>query len=62
MSLEEDLQTVDGIGPAKASEVMDVIEDHNSDSEAREQVSKALEYMDQGDYGYGEKYLRRLVE
>jgi excinuclease UvrABC nuclease subunit len=63
MSLKEALQEVDGIGEVKSQELMTVFEDYESpESDVVHEVEKALEYMDQGDYGYAEKFLRRVVE
>lgn len=63
MSLQEALQEVDGIGEKKSEELVTIFEDYESpeDGVTRE-VERALEYMDQGDYGYAEKFLRRVVE
>lgn len=61
--LKEDLQEVDGVGEKTADKIMTVFEDHESpESGVKVEVEKALEYMDQGDYGYAEKFLRRVVE
>lgn len=62
MSLEEELQEIRGIGEAKASEIVDIVEDHEDDSEAQELVQEAIGYLDAGHPGYAKKYLRRVLE
>ena len=62
MSLKDDLTDIQGVGDATADKIMTVFEDYQSEPEAVEAIEKALEYFDQGDYTYGEKFLRRVVE
>lgn len=62
MTLKSELMEIDGIGPSKSEQIIDVVESHDENDVALEAVEKALDYFDQGDYGYGEKYLRRLVD
>lgn len=62
MSLKEAFQAVDGIGEVKSEQLVSIAEDHQTDSEATEAIQNALEYMDQENYGYAEKFLRRVVD
>jgi ribosomal protein S13 len=60
MSLESDLQEIRGIGEAKASEIVEVVDQHSGDSEAQENVRKALAELEEGRVGYAQKFLERV--
>jgi ribosomal protein S13 len=60
MSLEDDLTDIHGIGEAKAEQIMEVVNEHSGDSEARENVRKALAELDEGRVGYARKFLERV--
>lgn len=64
MGIRDDLQSIDGVGPKTTDSIMSVFEDYEQDAdpEVYQQVEKALEYFDQGDYSYGEKFLSRVVD
>jgi len=59
--LREELQTISGIGPAKAKEIINIVEEHNTDDELAEQVRQAWDYYDDGQRRYAGKYLKRAV-
>lgn len=43
MSLESDLQEIDGIGPAKSEEISSVVNDYQQDNSKVEEAYEALE-------------------
>lgn len=59
--LRDDLQTVDGVGPATADAIMDVLSDHDT-GDVPDEVHEAIDYLEADRPGYAAKYLRRLVE
>lgn len=64
MSLEDDLQEIRGIGEAKASEIMTVFENHQSDTPdvVKENLEQAIDYYEDGQYSYAGKFLRQAYE
>ena len=57
--LKDRLQTIDGIGPATADDILAVIEDTDTDSEPQGYMAKALESAKAGDYRQAGIYLNR---
>lgn len=57
MSLSDDLQEIQGIGPAKADAVLDVLEDHGTTETPY--IEKAKEAAANGDDREAAIYLRR---
>jgi len=55
--LKGELQTVEGVGPATADKILDVIQDH--DQEYRPLLLKAFEAAERGDDRDAAVYLRR---
>jgi len=60
MSLEDEIQTVDGVGPKTAEKVIAIVEANETDSQAQELVEMALAELDEGRPGYARKYLERV--
>jgi len=56
--LKDELQTVEGVGPATADKILDVIQDH--DQEYRPLLLKAFEAAERGDDRDAAVYLRRM--
>jgi len=60
--LKDRLQTIDGIGPATADDILAVIEDTDTDSEPQGYMAKAIHAAEQGDYRQAGIYLSRTQE
>jgi hypothetical protein len=61
MSLEEAFQEVSGVGPARAEELVEIVESEDVDSIVAENVEQAYDYYQNGDYSYSGKFLERAV-
>jgi len=64
--LREQLQTVNGVGDAKADEIMGIIEPIRVDPNVKDYLQEAIDYLDEADETgnehyrkYAEKYIRR---
>jgi len=62
MSIKSELQEIQGIGPAKSEQIVEIVEAHSTDSDTVELVEEALDYLDEGRPGYAKKFLARIVE
>ena len=61
--LKDRLQTIDGIGPATADDILAVLEDTDTtESEPQGYMAKALESAKTGDYRQAGIYLSRTQE
>ena len=58
--LKDRLQTIDGIGPATADDILAVLEDTDtSESEPQGYMAKAIHAAESGDYRQAGIYLKR---
>jgi len=57
--LKDRLQTIDGIGPATADDILAVLEDTDSESEPQGYMAKAIHAAENGDYRQAGVYLKR---
>ena len=57
--LKDRLQTIDGIGPAKADDILAVLEDTDTESEPQGYMAKAIHAAESGDYRQAGIYLKR---
>lgn len=62
MTLKDDLMDIPQVGESRAEEIIEVVEEHSTDSQAQENVEKALEELDEGRPGYARKFLERVVD
>jgi len=60
--LKDRLQTIDGIGPATADDILAVLEDTDSESEPQGYMAKAIHAAESGDYRQAGIYLSRTQE
>ena len=60
--LREELQTVRGVGDAKADEILEIVESNSVDSTVEDNLRSAWDYYQDGQYSYAEKFLRRAIE
>jgi len=60
--LKDRLQTIDGIGPATADDILAVLEDTDSESEPQGYMAKAIHAAENGDYRQAGIYLKRAQE
>lgn len=63
--LKDKLTTINGIGDAKASQIIDLVDTNDSNvnvDELREHLENAQDYLDDGQPGYADKYVRRALE
>ena len=60
--LSEDLQEIRGIGPAKAGEIIDVVNTHDLQKAGgiREDFLAGYEYFKAGHTGYADKFFKRV--
>jgi len=61
MSLEQAFQEVDGVGPVKAEELVEIAQSEGVDSDVADNVRSAWGYYENGDYSYMGKFLERAV-
>lgn len=61
MSLEEQFQTVDGVGEVKASELAEIANEHRQDADL-DAFREGMDYYENGDYEYAGKFFRRVLE
>jgi len=62
MSLKDELQEVDGIGPAKAEEIMGLLGNTDPDGISESDVRKALRFADKGNARACADTLRSALE
>lgn len=62
--LSEALQEINGVGPATADDILDVLDEHGQGGGdgVRELLEDAMDYHDAGEHSYAEKYVRRALE
>ena len=58
---DDPLTDIHGIGESKAEEIRRVI-DSEGNSDAKDALENALDYMDAGNHEYAEKFVRRAYE
>jgi DNA repair protein RadC len=61
--LHDELQTVDGVGPSKADEIVAIVEDETDyqEEEVEQNIRQAWDYHQAGRPGYAGKYIRRAI-
>ena len=62
MSLKDDLQEIDGIGPAKAEKIMAVVQYYDGGGVSESDVRKALRFADNGHMAGCAETLRDVLE
>ena len=61
--MRDALLDIDGVGPATADKILDVIDAHGPKSvDVSDDLARALEYFEADRPGYAEKYVRRAYE
>lgn len=62
--LSDALQEINGVGPATAENILDVLGEHGQgpDDELRELLEDAVDYHEAGEHSYAAKYARRALE
>ena len=66
--LRDKLMQIQGVGAARADEIIKVYEDHGTGpmdqpvQEVRENLSMAVDYAEQDDTDYAMKYVRRSID
>lgn len=67
--LTDELRTIDGVGEARAEEIVAIVDDHRDDQDddldvddVRDLLESALDYHENGDHQYAEKFVRRALE
>ena len=61
-TLHDDLTDIRGIGDAKAEAILEVLEDHETESDLAEPLRAAVDAFDADRPGYAEKFVRRAYE
>lgn len=59
MTLEDELQEINGVGEATAEKIVEIVEEHSVDSEVSENVKSAYEYYEAGQMAYAGKFIER---
>lgn len=62
MSLKNDLQTIDGVGEATASEILEVLEDHDTDGIDPREVQRAVNMLERGASNPAQDRLESLLD
>lgn len=62
MSLQDELQSIQGIGPSKSEEIMNLIEEHQGVGGESALLGKAREYAAMGEYRRAGVFLRRDMD
>lgn len=60
MSLQDDLQEINGIGEAKSAEIVEIVESHTH-ADATGHIQDALDALDNGRADMAESYLRAAL-
>lgn len=61
-TLHDELTDIRGIGDAKAEAILEVLDDHETDSDLAEPLRAAVDAFDADRPGYAEKFVRRAYE
>lgn len=62
MSFKEELQEISGVGEATADKILDVVDEHSTNSDSQEAIQNAVDELDEGRPGYARKFLERALE
>ena len=61
-TLHDELTDIRGIGDAKAEAILEVLEDHETDSDLADPLRAAVDAFDAERPGYAEKFVRKAYE
>ena len=59
--MRDELQAIDGVGPATADKILDVVDAHGS-ADVADDLARALDYFEADRPGYAAKYVRRAYD
>lgn len=60
--LSDDLQDIDGVGEVTAENIIEVLEDADTNDAVAENVEAAYEYYEAGQESYAGKFIKRAYE
>lgn len=60
MALEDELQSISGIGEAKAEQIVEIVNEHSETPDIKEDLEDGMEYLAAGQEGYAMKFFERV--